>query len=178
MPALNGVRLDVSVLLDLLVTLLQISVSQRPTVTPDHPYQNAMPMKYGMNVVANVLSDFAVTLIKATVWMICALMPVKHDVNVKEVTRGHIKVTVCPKRNALSLMALFGTQVQNGFKTLRCPNWVWRWFDLERVRQSVQWLLLLSWSRLWYAHVHRRVSTKMWMSLWNISQSIWTLCPH
>ena len=67
MPALNGVRLDVSVLLDLLVTLLRISVSQRPTVTPGHQYQNATSMKYGMNVVANVLSDIAVTLIKATV---------------------------------------------------------------------------------------------------------------
>ena len=67
MPVLNGVKLVVSVLLDSLGTLSQISVSQRPTVTPDHPYQNAMPMKYGMNVEANVLSDIAVTLIKATV---------------------------------------------------------------------------------------------------------------
>ena len=67
MPVLNGVKLVVSVLLDLLVTLSRISVSRRLTVTLGHPYQNATSMKYGMNVVANVLSDIAVTLIKATV---------------------------------------------------------------------------------------------------------------
>ena len=40
------------------------------------------------------------------------LTSVKHAVNVQEVTQGHIKVTACPKRNALSPMALFGTQVR------------------------------------------------------------------
>ena len=41
-----------------------------------------------------------------------ALLSVKHAVNVQLVTQGHTKVTACPKRNALSPMALFGTQVR------------------------------------------------------------------
>ena len=59
-------KLVVSVLLDSLVTRSQTSVFPRLTVTLGHLYPNVAPMKFGMNVAANVLRDFAVIPTKAT----------------------------------------------------------------------------------------------------------------
>ena len=105
---LKSVKLVVSVLQDLPVTLSPIFVFPRTNVTLGRWNQNAMCTKYGMNVEANVLNGIAATLIKDTVRTRSALKFVKPAVNVKKVTQGHTKVTVCQKGSVLSLMALFG----------------------------------------------------------------------